>query len=189
MENKKVAIRGIVKRRLYDKDGNPVRMFQENRFWEFLNGAFKWDVKIPFITGRWTLDPIVHNDITNTGLARIAGLIVGALVSEAAIDPFTYLAIGISTATSSGLGSEITTGGGARAAGQISTVQTTIANDTAQIVKEWEFSDSFAITEEGWFNASSGGDLLAFRNFSAVNVESGNKFEVTHQIVVAEDTE
>lgn len=186
MEDKKVAVHGIVTRRLYDKDGNPIKMFQENKFWDFLNGLFKLDIKVPFITGRWTLEPIVHNDITNTGLSRIAGLIVGEQVAAADIDPFTYLAIGTGTATASGLGAEITTGGGERAAGEISTVTTTTTDDTAQIVEEWTFTASFAITEEGWLNAASDGDLLAFRNFSAVNVESGNKFEVTHQIVVAE---
>jgi len=186
MEDKKVAVHGIVTRRLYDKDGNPIKMFQENKVWDFLNGLFKLDIKIPFITGKWTLEPIVHNDITNTGLSRIAGLIIGEQVAEADIEPFTYLAIGTGTATASGLGAEIATGGGARAAGEISTVTTTTTDDTAQIVEEWTFTASFAITEEGWFNAASSGDLLAFRNFSAVNVESGNKFEVTHQIVVAE---
>lgn len=187
MENKTCSVRGVVTRRLYDKEGNPIRMFQENKFWEILKGIFNLDIKIPFITGNWTVEPIVHNTITNTGLSRIAGLIVGALVLETPINPFTYLAIGEGTASSSGLGDEITTGGGARATGVISTTTTSVADDTAQIVKEWEFSAPFAITEEGWFNAASTGDLLAFRNFSAVNVESGNKFEVTHQIVVAED--
>jgi len=186
MENKKVVVHGIVTRRLYDKDGNPVKMFQENKVWEFFNNLFHLDLKIPFITGRWTLEPIVHNDITDTGISRIAGLIVGEKVDEASINPFTYLAIGTGTATSAGLGEEITTGGGARAAGEPSLVTTTTTDDTSQIVHEWTFTSSFAITEEGWFNAASGGDLLAFRNFSAVNVESGNKFEVTHQIVVAE---
>ena len=63
MENKKVVVHGIVMRRLYDKDGNPVKMFQENKVWEFFNNLFHLDLKIPFITGRWTLEPIVHNDI------------------------------------------------------------------------------------------------------------------------------
>lgn len=186
MEDKKITVHGIVTRRLYDKDGNPVKMFQENKFWDFLNGLFKLDIKIPFITGKWTLEPVVYNDITNVGLSRIAGLIVGELVGGVAINPFTYLAIGTGTATSAGLESEIATGGGARAAGEISTITTSVTDDTAQIVNEWTFTSPFAITEEGWFNAASSGDLLAFRNFSAVNVESGNKFEVTHQIVVAE---
>jgi hypothetical protein len=186
MEEKKIGVHGIVTRRLYDKDGNPVKMFQENKFWDFLNGLFNWDIKIPFVTGKWTAEPIVCNDITDTGLSRIAGLIVGEQVGEADIEPFTYLAIGTGTATASGLGSEIDSGGGERAAGEISTVTTATTDDTAQIVEEWEFTSSFAITEEGWFNDASAGDLLAFRNFSAVNVENGNKFEVTHQIVVAE---
>jgi len=187
MENtRKLKIQGIVTRRLYDKDGNPIKMFQENKLWDFLKRFFNLDIKIPFITGRWTFEPVIKNNITNVGLSRIASLIIGEQIGGAAINPFTYLAIGTGTASETGLGAEITTGGGARASATVSTVTTWVTGDTAQAVHEWTFTDDFVITEEGWFNALSGGDQLAFRNFSAVSVESGNKFEVTHQIVVAE---
>lgn len=174
-----VSLQGIVTRRLYDKNGNPLKMFRENKLWKSIKKLFNLDLKIPYITGIWTTEAIRSNTIVPASLANVAGLLVGTET-----DPFIYLGLGIGTATASGLASEIVTGGGEIAEATASLVTTTETNDTAQLVYEWTFSDSFAITEEGIFNASSGGDMLAYQNFSAVNVESGNKFEVTHQIVV-----
>jgi len=176
----KFAVRGIVTRRLYDEDGNPKKMFRENKFWEFLSSAFKLDLKIPFITGVWTTEPIVHNDITPAGLAAVAGMIIGN-----AVDEFKYLALGTGTATASGLDAEITTSGGERAPGTLSLETLDETDDTAQIVNEWTFSGDLTITEEGLFNgatAGSPGTMLAYRNFSAIGVENGNKLEITHQI-------
>ena len=175
-----IAVRGIVTRRLFDASGKPKKMFKENAIWELIKETFNLDLKIPLITGYWTTKPIVHNTITAAGLAKVAGMIIGV-----ATDPFLYLGIGTGTSTASGLTTEITTGGGERALGTESQVTTTEADDTAQVIHEWTFSDTFAITEEALYNAAVAGDVLAYRNFSAVNVESGNKFEVTHQIVVA----
>jgi hypothetical protein len=176
----KIGVRGIVTRRLLDKDGNPLPLFRENFLWDLLNKIFHWDIKIPFITGRWTLKPIVKNTITTTGLAKVAGLIVGEVT-----DPFIYLALGIGTATNAGLGSEIVDGGLERAEATVSQVTTTETNDTGQLVYEWTATGSYAITEEAIYDAAAAGNCLAYRNFSAVNVESGNKFEITHQVVVA----
>ena len=174
-----ITLRGIVERRLYDKDGNPLKMFKENSLWGVFKKVFDLDIKIPFLTGHWTTEAIRHNTIVPAALANVAGLINGVDT-----DVFKYLALGIGTATATGLESEIVTGGGEITEATVSLVTTTETDDTAQLVYEWTFSDSFAITEEGIFNASSSGDMLAYQNFSAVNVESGNKFEVTHKIVV-----
>lgn len=174
-----IGLKGVVTRRLYSKDGTPLKMFKENALWRFLNKVFKVDWRMPFITGNWTDKPIKNNTIVPAALANVAGLLCGTDVL-----PFKYLAIGIGTSNATGLGSEIVTGGGEAAEATASLVTTTVANDTAQLVHEWTFTDTFAITEEGVFNAVAAGDILAFQNFAAVNVVSGNKFEVTHQIVM-----
>ena len=179
------SVRGIVTRKLYDKDGNSVKMFRENKLWEFLRSVFKLDVKIPFITGNWTTDPIVQNDLTPAGFAAVASLIIGG-----SVDAFEYLALGTGTATNAGLESEITGSGGARAQGVTSLEDIDETNDTAQVVHEWTFSGDLAITEEGLFNGSTSGSpgtMLAFRNFSAINVENGMKLEITHQVQVKEE--
>lgn len=174
-----ISVRGVVTRRLSDKDGNPLKMFSENAIWRFLKNTFGLDLRVPFITGNWTTEPIKHNAIVPDSLANVAGLLCGAET-----DPFKFLAIGIGTATPAGLGSEIVTGGGEAAEATVSLVTTSVTNDTAQLVHEWTFTAPFAITEEGVFNAVAAGDPLAYQNFAAVNVVSGNKFEVTHQIVM-----
>lgn len=187
MENKKIAVKGIVTRRLYDKEGNPTKMFRENKFWEFLNSVFNLDIKVPFITGNWTLDPVVHNDLTPAGFAAVASLIIGG-----SVDAFKYLALGTGTATASGLETEITSSGGERAEGVTSLEEIDEEDDTAQVVHEWTFTGDLAITEEGLFNGSSSGSpgtMLAYRNFSAINVENGMKLEITHQVQVKEESE
>ncbi len=185
--NHKFGVRGIVTRKLYDKEGNPVKMFRENRFWEFLRNNFNLDIKVPFLTGTWTTEPIVHNDLTPAGFAAVASLIIGGTVPS-----FKYLALGTGTATSAGLESEITTSGGARAEATVTTEEIDEDDDTAQALYEWTCGGDLAITEEGWFNGSTSGSpgtMLAFRNFSTINVENGMKLEITHQVQVKEDSE
>lgn len=123
------------------------------------------------------------NMIVFVGLAGIASRINGS-GGEAA---FTFVAIGTGTSGpttgDSVLGSEITTGGGARGAGTPSRVTTAQTDDTAQVVLTYTFtSGPFAVTEAGLFNASSAGTLLARRVFSALNVVSGDSLALTWKI-------
>src|SRR5690242_11346192 len=109
----------------------------------------------------------IRNLVVNAGKAGMASRINGA-GSEAA---FTFIAIGTGTtaaaATDKTLVTEITTGGGARAAATASRVTTSVTNDTAQDVVTFSFTSSFAVTESGVLNASSAGTLLARQVFSA----------------------
>lgn len=77
---------------------------------------------------------------------------------------FTYIAVGEGSgqvATDTALDDEVTGSGLARVtAGAISTVQTTVADDTASWVHTFTATGTKAITEAGIFNASSGGDML-----------------------------
>ena len=130
------------------------------------------------------LDKTIKNVVVNVGLAEVAGLI-----NEVTSGGFTYLAIGVGTtpadATDNDLESEITTGGGERAAAACSRVTTAETNDTAQMVKEWTFSASFSVTESGPFDAAAAGVLLAHQVFSAINVVADDKLEVTWKIQVS----
>lgn len=123
----------------------------------------------------------VNNLIVNTGLAQSAGLLNGVVT-----DYFDYLAIGLGTAspvaTDTALGSEITNGGGGRAASTNTLVTTTVSNDTAQFVHQWDFTGSYAVTESGIFDSSTSGNMLARQTFSAINVNNGDSLQITWKV-------
>lgn len=167
---------------LRDKDGNVKPMFQENRIFRFLlkHGVVSPHFpKIRFLLGTWRDAKVFSNIVTSAGHAGVASRINGA-GAEAA---FTFIAIGIGTvaagAGDTALGSEITTGGGARAAATASRVTTDVTNDTAQNVITFTFTLSFAVTESGVLNAAAAGVLLARQVFAAINVVSGDSLQVT----------
>lgn len=150
-----------------------------------LNHLAAYGLRIPFITGRWVNELHVANLVTNAGKAGVASRINGA-GSEAA---FTAIAIGTgTTAAAAGdttLETEITTNGGDRGAATASRTTTDVANDTATLVKTFNFTGSFAVTEAGALNnASSGGVLLNRQVFTAVNVVSGDSLQVTINVDV-----
>lgn len=176
--------------RLFDKDGNVKPLFQLNKLGQYLmkRGVITPETKTTLLMalglGSWKNEMRLANLVTNAGKAGVASRINGS-GAEAA---FTYLAIGIGT-TAAALGdtalqSEITTGGGARAAATASRTTTDVTNDTARLVYTWTFSSTFAITEAGALNASSGGTLLNRQVFTAVNVVSGDSLQVTVDIDV-----
>lgn len=175
----KVGIKGIVKMQLRDKDGNIKKLFQGNRLWELLHSLLKIDIRISGLTGSWTEKEVVYNTITNAGLAVAAKRLGGVTVNA-----ITHMAIGTGTPTATALQSEISTGGGGRAAVTPTSEDTNVTGDTARSVNLFTFTDTFAITEEGLFNAASVGNMIASRSFSAINVESGDSLQITHDIVM-----
>ncbi len=120
-----------------------------------------------------------HNLVVNAGLAGVASRINGD-GSEAV---FTYVAIGIGTtaaaAGDTALQSEITTGGGSRAAATVSRITTTVTNDTAKWVITYSFTASFAVTESGILNAASAGTMLARKVFGAINVANTDSLQIS----------
>mgnify|MGYP000082394953 FL=1 len=110
------------------------------------------------------------NIITNVGLACMVRLIFAGLTE----DKFGYLAIGSGTtsesATDTALEYEV-----ARKSASVSQTTTSITDDTALLEATFSSADglsgSMNISETGIFNASSGGDLLARKVFSAVPVD------------------
>ncbi len=128
---------------------------------------------------------VTPNVITNAGKAEAAAL----LLTDVSGTDFDYIAIGTGTtaadATDTALEHEIVTGGGERRGGADVTgsqVTTSVTNDTAQWVTTFTFTSSFAVTESGIFNASSGGDMLCRQTFSAINVSSGDSLQITWKV-------
>lgn len=150
----------------------------------FLNYFAAYGVQVPFLTGHYTYSMRGANLVTNAGMAGVASRINGA-GSEAA---FTYIAIGTgTTAAAAGnttLETEITTGGGARASATASRTTTDVTNDTARLVRTFNFTSTFAVTEAGALNAASSGVLLNRQVFTAVNVVNGDSLQVTIDIDV-----
>ena len=119
---------------------------------------------------------------TNEGFAEMAKHATGT-GSPAA---FTRIAVGIGTAPGADgdtLGSEVTDSGLARAvAGTISTVQTTVANDTGSWVHVFTATGTKAITEAGIFNAASpsASDMLIVGTVSpTASMVSGDTLTLT----------
>lgn len=140
-----------------------------------------------FRDGKLIDKKVIDNLITNAGKAEVAGLIGSDTTSG--LTAFDYIAIGTGTtsaaATDTALEAEITTGGGARSAGTGTRTTTNVTNDTFQLVVTFNFTSSFAITESGVLNASSGGTLLSRTTFSTINVANNDSLQVTWKITVS----
>lgn len=129
-------------------------------------------------------DRLIKNTITTVGKAQLARL----MVLDVAGTAFDYIAIGIGTPGATTLGSESSTNGGTRRGGADVTgsiTTTTLTDDTAQFVTTFTFTGSLALTEEGIFNAASGGCMIASQSFSVLNVADGDTLAITHKIKVA----
>lgn len=176
--SERFKVKGWTESKLFDKFGNQKPLFQVNIIWRIVKTLFNLDLKIPYLFGFWTLNPIKINTITTVG-KQVCAQQLGGTTST----PVTAIAIGIGSPGATALGSEITTNGGARGAATVTNTTTTTTGDTEQWVKTFTFSGSFAITEEGLFdNNASGGNMLASQSFSAVNVVSGDQYQVTHKV-------
>jgi hypothetical protein len=177
----KSKVIGWTEMRLYDKFGNPKKMFKENFIWLFLKKHFSLDIAIPFITGNWTFDAIKRNTITSVGKMISAKQVNGVTTA-----PVTAIALGIGTPSTTALGSEAATNGGERGAATCSNQTTDTTGDTARWVKTFTFTGNLALTEEGLFdNNTSGGNMLASQSFSAVNVVDTDNLQITHNIKYA----
>ncbi|MEM3845137.1 MAG: hypothetical protein QXU98_05490 [Candidatus Parvarchaeota archaeon] len=118
----------------------------------------------------------IHNVICNVGIAKIAGLVAGT-----ATGGFDYMATGTGTAaaaaTNTALETEVL-----RVSTTNSLVTTSVTNDTSQFVATFNYTATYAITEAGIFDASSGGNLLSRQVFAPVNVVSGDSIQITWKV-------
>lgn len=135
--------------------GNIVPLWNETSLGKYLRERFGFAAQIPFVTGFYANLRLTHNVISNVGHA--AGN--GRISNQEGYSAFTNLALGIGAETAAALdqalSNEITANGGARGAATASQVTTSVTNDTMQLVKTWNFIASFAVTEEGIFDASA----------------------------------
>ena len=122
----------------------------------------------------------VNNVITYAGLIEVAGQILND--QEGSYTSFDYIAIGTGTAAA-----EITTGGGARAAGTGTLVTTTHTEDTSQLVVTFNFTGTLAVVESMVGNNASAntGTMLCRQTFSVINVVSGDSLQVTWKVAVS----
>lgn len=136
------------------------------------DGTLKWD------TG------LLRNTIAVTGKAQIA-----LLAGDASATPFTYLAVGTSSAAESNahtaLQAEISTGGLARAAATVSRTTTTTSNDTLRLTYTWTASAGHTVEEIGVFNANSSGTMLGRKLTGTKTVNNGEYLTGTYDFVFA----
>jgi len=119
--------------------------------------------------------------VVNKGLETIAKLVGGV-----STDKMQYVALGSGTTAEAndqtGLVTEITTNGGARAAGTCSYD----ADYKFKVVKTFTFTGDLAINEIGIFDAASSGNMLLRGKLSAAkNVGDGDSLQVTVTVTFA----
>lgn len=132
-------------------------------------------------------DSDVADLLVNAGLEYMAKLLNGVSTT-----PFKYAAIGTGTTApavgDTTLEAEITTGGGSRAQAQTIEYE---ASYKAKWVHTFTFTSSFAVTEEGLFDAAGpppAGHMLVRHTFTVKNVESGDSIQFTNKVTVSRET-
>jgi len=124
------------------------------------------------------------NQIQDLGLEEAATLLLTDTTAGGVA--FDYIATGTGTGqavTDSALAAEIADSGLERTAGTGTLTTTTTTNDTAQLVVTFTVTGTKAVTEAGMFNASSAGIIMAYQNFSALNLVNGDSLQITWKIV------
>lgn len=144
-------------------------------------GRFKLDCHRKDGTLKWSTGWI-NNGTTNLGKAEFAKL-GGNTGSPVA---FTYLAVGTSStafaATQTTLQAEIVDSGLERASATVSTVTTTVTNDTLQLYKQWTATGSKTVEEIGYFNAASSGVMGGRALTGSKSIVSSETLTATYQV-------
>jgi len=140
---------------LRDKNGKIKPLWNETFVGRFLRQHYAILTRIPFVTGFYGPVLRTHNLITNVGHAAANG----RMSNQGSYNPFVNLALGTGAlaagATDMALEIEATGNGSNRVAATASQVTTSVTNDTTQLVHTWNFTTSFAITEEGIFDGTT----------------------------------
>jgi hypothetical protein len=185
MIKQRLGLKGHLKVRIKDAEGNFKNLWQENKLGDILK------IKLPGITGKYSTEYHKDNLIVNAGLAGIASRYNG----DGAVDAFTYIALGTSDNNTdpelkTALVAEITTRGLERAqATTITREETAVANDTAKLVEEFTVTGdpaNIAINEVGIFSAATEGTMGSRTVITTKNVDTGDKIEITYTLQVAE---
>ena len=122
-----------------------------------------------------------HHSPTNAGFAATAGLFCGS----GGLAAFTYLELGTgSTAfdvTQTALITPVTDTGLARHAAAVTLVQTTVANDTANLDYTWTATGVKILREIGIFNAASGVTMADRTVFDAITTADTMQVHMTYK--------
>lgn len=167
-----------VKIRIWDKEGNPVKLLKVNRFLSRLFGR---------TVGSYVYELTAANLITNSGLVALGA----ATFDSSDTSKFTYIALGsgqtAAQATDTALETELTSGGMARAQGSYASSTTTVANDTKSISHTFTATGATAtVAETGVFSAASGGVMMnRYVLPSPVTINDGSSIQITHEFQVA----
>lgn len=179
--NDTIKIKGRYEFKIYERFESPLtRLFLKtvkalNTNWTqiFLN-------KYGVVRDSWAVD----NLITSAGKAQLA-----LLAGDASATPFTYLAVGTGNtspaADQTTLSAEVSTSGLSRAAATVSRTNTTVTNDTLQLVVVWTVTGTVAVEEVGAFNAASSGTMLGRALTTTKNVANGETLTGTYQVIFA----
>jgi hypothetical protein len=123
--------------------------------------------------------------LTNTGRGLITARLSATSGITATLAPymgFGTSATAVASATSTALGTELTSGtwsGYTRSTVTGTQVTTTVTNDTYQAAGTLTASgQSAAITEAGNFDASSAGNLMLYATFAAINLSGTDSLAI-----------
>lgn len=167
--------------RVTDASGKPKLLWQETRLGAAVRRLTGTEVRIPGLTGHKSYVSRSHNLVTNLGHQAAAARLGGIAGFNAA----SYLALGTGTTapavTDTAMESELT-GGLARTNATVTQVTTNVTNDTLQLSATWTATADAAVTEEGIFDAASGGRLIAHQTRAAINLEAGDSITWTHKV-------
>ena len=145
-------------------------------------GKLLWKLRLPVPRELYRLmdeETIVGKCVT----AAFVEHLVDALHTASYINNFKYHEFGVGTASESASDTAL----GSPCAGESRTIGTQTEGGSANVYRtfaEHTFSNSFAVTEHGVFNASSGGILMDRSVFSAKQVTEGSKIEVTFELTL-----
>jgi hypothetical protein len=170
---------------LRDRTGSIVPLWNETALGKFLRTRFNFTKRI-FGLGFYAPVLRTHNIITNVGHAGANG----RMSNQGSYSPFVNLALGTGTlsvgATDMALFIEATGNGSNRVAATASQVTTSVTNDTTQLVHTWNFTTSFAITEEGIFDGTTAPVQNTINNSGGYNA-SATSLTVTANSIVNND--
>jgi len=140
----------------------------------------------------WTSKGTSHRCLTNSGFGIVAGLLLTD-ITGGTITAFDYVEIGTGTIvaapTDVALGTAIK-----RKAGTGTRIQTTILNDTANLVATFSSADGLSgtsdVSEVGMFNAASGVTMLMRQTFTPEHLDwdAGDSLQMTVKVQMKQGT-
>ena len=120
-----------------------------------------------------------NNLFLNVGKAQVVGLLINSGGSYP-----THIGVGTGTTAESAMDTALEAEVMREAISDYSITTTDVTNDTATFETTISFSDSYAITEYGLFDAASAGNLFARKVQTAIDVSDGNSLKITWNLQV-----